>query len=123
MGDKFKQKRQEAMSSAFKAAYGSEKIDGPSMGCKVAAPVCSICGDAVEPCEHVENIVKYTPEEQLAGVRFISAALVKAPQCETCGEAMEYTGEATRWVCENDSCTEKGVAVETGIGGLVTSVE
>lgn len=111
MGEDYKGKRQQAMTEGFRRAYG-----GPSMGAKVEAPVCSICGSSNPDHGHLADT---SP----GGITFFMVSMVPAPKCETCGESMTYLKRGTDWTCTNESCSQHGISVTTGIGGVVGSVE
>ena len=114
----FKKKRQEAMSSMFKRAYG------PSMGAQVGTSPCSICGRTSAHTHKtgavIENGQVFYDRPDPSSVIF---SFVSAPRCETCGEPMKYTQSGTNWACQNDGCEQHGVSVATGVGGVIGSVE
>jgi len=61
----------------------------------------------------------YNQREYQGTPTFLYFTAVPAPKCISCGAAMIYTKEATRWACQAETCPLYEVAVETGIGGVV----
>lgn len=46
--------------------------------------------------------------------KFVSAGLVPAPECESCGTKMS-PASATEWKCVNPGCPEKDKPKNTGV--------
>jgi hypothetical protein len=99
MGDE-KVKRHKAVTEGF------ERVYGPSMGAKVEAPVCSVCGS---PMEKVGEVVGLGPD-----FTQFSASLVAAPRCSECQSEM-VPASSTEWRCENPDCSLHGRPFNLGV--------
>ncbi|MDB4278190.1 hypothetical protein N9917_01170 [Deltaproteobacteria bacterium] len=114
----FKKKRQEAMSAGFKREYG------PSMGARVDTAPCSLCGRTSVHTHKTGAVIEngMVFYDDISNVRFISASMVPAPECDTCKDPMKYTGRGTDWSCENNDCSDRGNVVNPGFGGVVERI-
>jgi len=61
-----------------------------------------------------------TTREYQGTPTFLYLTTVPAPKCSSCGKAMIYTKEATRWACLTVTCPMYKVVIETGIGGVTS---
>jgi len=97
-----------------------------SMGCHVEQPVCPICGETPDQCQHIRVMVngetvgvlsEFRPEEYrakeprrvyelaLRGFTVDHVSIVQAPRCMHCGERMKGCSP-TQWSCVNECCEE-----------------
>lgn len=80
-----------------------------SMGARVDAHVCSICGQGHGSDEHVD-----TEPLKTGQVRFLYATVTPAPPCEACGNKMTPVS-ASEWACQTDECEQHGKPRVTGV--------
>lgn len=96
-----------------------------TMGCTVPTMSCSICGQAGPiPCAHLDSrVMEPSASEKVqftslvSNTTYICSMIVPSPTCSVCKAPMEGHFP-DHWVCEAESCSEKGKLVSAHLSGV-----